>query len=423
MKHLVDSAVAQGCESGGKLWMPYARIGRCDFSMRVESADGMRIILEDGSSLLDGISSWWVMCHGYSNSYILDRMRSQLSKCPHVMLSNFVSEQTEIFAERILQKTSMNSVLFAESGSVAVEAAMKIALQHHENSGDVRRSKFLGFKNGYHGETMGAMSVTDVSWKKGVNFGSENYCMSIPTTAEEWDAFDKKLGQICDGIAAVIIEPLVQFAGGMVMHGGDTLRKIFDISKKHNLLFIVDEIATGFYRTGTLFAYEQAGITPDIVVIGKAMAAGYYPAGAAIVGEKIYDSFACDDASKSLMHGTTFMGNPVMSAAANASLDVFEGGDIEDTILDIERFMARELKRFLCLDVVSDIRVKGAVGVIELREDDTDYISALRREVVKHGVWLRPFSNVLYVVPPFIVSEQELGQILDAAFAALSAKV
>ncbi len=387
---------------------------------------GARIKLADGRELVDGTSSWWTACHGYNHPHIRARVTEQLGRMPHVMLGGLVHEPALDLAQRLagLLPGTLNHVFFSESGSVSVEVAMKMAVQFWLNQGVRSRSRFLSFQHGYHGDTIGAMSVCDPEEGMHTLFAGllpEQRIVPLPRDAAELQRFDSLLAAEADTLAAVIMEPLVQAAGGMKFHSPATLTAIAAACRRHNVLFILDEIATGFGRTGTLFACEQAGVIPDIITLSKALTGGTMPLAATIATQEVFDKFLSDDFEAALMHGPTYSGNPLACAAALASLDLFEREPRLDQVAAIETRMLAGLEPCRTMPGVADVRVKGAIGVVELAAAPD--LDSLRRRFADRGVWVRPFENVVYLMPPFIISPADLETLLDAVRQVVAAGV
>ncbi len=295
----------------------------------VVSTQGCRITLADGRELIDGTSSWWSACHGYNHPHILAAMEAQLKIMPHVMFGGLVHEPALTLAKRLsaIAPAGLNRVFFSDSGSVAVEVALKMALQYWRNKGNSKKDRFICFHNGYHGDTLGAMSVSDPEkslHKAFRNSVIKQYVVDIPADEYAFSEFDTLLSGVHGHIAGLIIEPLVQGAGGMRFHSADILGEMHRITQKHGILFIADEIATGFGRTGSMFACDEAGIAPDIMCLGKGLTGGAITLGTTLVQDAIFNAFLDDNPDFAFMHGPTFMGNPLACSAANASLDLFE---------------------------------------------------------------------------------------------------
>jgi adenosylmethionine---8-amino-7-oxononanoate aminotransferase len=400
------------------IWHPYTQMETAPLPLCVAGAKGCRIMLEDGQELIDGISSWWTMCHGYNHPYIMDAVAKQLAELPHIMFAGLAHEPAYRLATRLcaLVPPGLSRVFYSDSGSVAVEVAMKMAVQFWRNRGDKNKIKFISFRNGYHGDTMGTMSLSDPEKSMHQPFSSYmpmQYIWDIPLDEFSFTEFDELLAEITKTTAALVIEPLVQCAGGMVFHSPDVLAEIYRLCKKHNILFIADEIATGFGRTGSMFACDEAGITPDILCIGKALTGGMLPLAATITTEEIYAAFLSPHSDKAFMHGPTFMANPLACAAANASLDLFEQYNVLKQVGQIEEQLWQGLSPCRNMPHIWDVRVKGAIGVIQLADSSEETIVFLRKRFVEEHIWLRPFGDVIYIMPPFVISQEELGEIID----------
>ena len=383
----------------------------------VERTDGVRLYLADGRELIDGIASWWTACHGYNHPHIRAMVAAQLERLPHVMLGGLANAPALALAERLatLLPGDLDHVFFTESGSVSVEVAMKMALQYRTNRGEHGRTRFLGFRGAYHGDTFATMSVCDPEEGMHRLFAAmlpKQVVASLPQDEETARAFERTVAAHAHELTAVILEPLVQAAGGMKFHSPETLARVAETARRFDLLLILDEIATGFGRTGTLFACEQAGVVPDIITLSKAFTGGTLPLAATVANARVYESFLSDDAGKALMHGPTYSGNALACAAANASLDLFASEPRLEQVAAIEAQLTRELQPCRGLAGVRDVRVKGAVGVVQLTREPK--LEPLRARFVRHGVWVRPFGDVIYLMPPFVVGQRDL-KILTAA--------
>lgn len=395
------------------VWFPYTQMQTAGPPLKVKSADGVRLTLDDGRQLIDGIASWWTAVHGYNHPKIIAAIEAQAKTLPHVMMGGLLNEPAETLARRLadIAPGDLAHVFFAESGSVSVEIALKMAVQYWKNKGARGKTKFLAFRGGYHGDTTMTMAVSEPDGMHGAfaDFVPPELFADLPDTPAKVKTLDALLERYRDEIAAVITEPLVQGAGGMIFHDPETLAKISQLADKHGLLLIVDEIFTGFGRTGTMFASEQAGIVPDIMCLSKALTGGVMPLSAAIARPRVYDAFLSDDPAKAFMHGPTYMGNPLACAAANASLDLFESEPRLEQALAIEKQLTRELQFCQNLKAVREVRVKGAIGVVELRE--TPDHDALRRAFVEKGCWIRPLGKVVYLTPSLTISQQDLSHL------------
>jgi adenosylmethionine-8-amino-7-oxononanoate aminotransferase len=388
--------------------------------LRVVSASGVRLTLADGRELVDGIASWWTACHGYNHPYIADAVKRQLDVMPHVMMGGIVQEQAATLARRLteLLPGDLTRVFFSDSGSVAVEVAIKMAVQFWLNKGEKKRTKFVTFKGAYHGDTTGAMSVSDLDDGMHRLFRGllvEHLAADLPRTEEERSVFEKFVERHAGEIAGIIVEPLVQGAGGMLFHDADVLRTLRRAAGKSGALLIFDEIFTGFGRTGAMFACESAGVVPDIITLSKALTGGTLPLAATIARRQVFDAFWSDDPSSALMHGPTFMGNALACAAANASLDLFEREPRLKQVAEISGKLTRDLEPCRGLPNVTDVRVQGAIGVVELKEIEN--LHALRQAFIDEGVFVRPFGNIVYLTPAFTIGEDDLAK-LTAAVAA-----
>jgi adenosylmethionine-8-amino-7-oxononanoate aminotransferase len=375
------------------------------------------MVLADGRELVDGVASWWTACHGYNHPHIREAVERQLALMPHVMFGGLAHEQGLTLARRLAARMpgDLTRVFFSDSGSVAVEVAMKMAVQFWLNQGVRTRKKFLAFKGAYHGDTTGAMAVGDPDVGMHAMFGGllpEHYVIDLPQNAESVAALARFLERHADELAGIIVEPLVQGAGGMRFHDAPVLRRLRDAADRYQLLLIFDEIFTGFGRTGTLFACEAADIVPDIVTLSKALTGGTLPLAATVARARVFDEFWSDDPMHALMHGPTFMANPLACAAANASLDLFESEPRLQKVTDIARVLERGLAPCRDLPGVKGVRVKGAIGVVELeRIDDLD---GLRARFVEEGVFVRPFGSIVYLTPAFTIGEEELVRLTSA---------
>lgn len=398
------------------IWLPYAQMKTAPMPLPVIGAKGARLKLADGRELIDGVASWWTVAHGYDHPHIRETIERQLATLPHVMLGGLAHEQAYTLAKRIaaLLPGDLNRVFFADSGSVAVEVALKMAIQFWINRGESGRTKVLSFKGGYHGDTFATMAICDPdegmhSLFKGAL--AEQFVVDLPSDRLKTEALDRILDRHAGEIAAVIVEPLVQGAAGMKFHSTETLRRIADAARRHDTILILDEIFTGFARTGTMFAMAQAGVVPDIVCLGKALTGGTLPLAATVASDRIFEAFLSDDAAKALMHGPTYMGNALACAAANASLDLFEREPRIAQARRIETALRRDLEPARAVPGVRGVRVKGAIGVIELESLDRN---ALRQRFIDKGVWIRPFGNIVYTTPPFTIGDADLKTITTA---------
>jgi adenosylmethionine-8-amino-7-oxononanoate aminotransferase len=413
-----------GWYAGGleHVWLPYAQMKTAVPPLPVVGTQGSRIRLADGRELIDGIASWWTACHGYNHPHIRQAVERQLAQMPHVMFGGLVHEPALRLAQRLcaLLPGGLTRVFFSDSGSVAVEVALKMAVQYWINRGMKGRRQFVAFKGGYHGDTTGAMAVSDAEGGMHAQFAGllpENFIVDLPDTHERAAALDKLLAQHASDIAGIIVEPLVQGAGGMMFHDAAVLKQLRALADKYDVLLIFDEIFTGFGRTGTMFASEAAGVTPDIITLSKALTGGTLPLAATIATETIFDAFWSDDPKKALMHGPSYMANALACAAANASLDLFEREPRLGQVVSVSAALLQGLEPCRNLRGVKHVRVKGAIGVVEM--ELIDNLETLRARFIEAGVFVRPFGNVIYLTPAFTVLEDELTALTDAVVGVL----
>lgn len=400
------------------VWLPYTQMKTASLPLPVAATRGSRIVLADGRELIDGIASWWTACHGYSHPDIRAAVERQLERLPHVMFGGLVHEPGLTLAQRLARLVApadLDRVFFSESGSVAVEVALKMALQYWRNRGIRGRNRILAFHGAYHGDTSGAMAVSDPEGSMHAAFHGllvEQITADLPVDEASTRAFEALLADRAGEIAAIIIEPLVQGAGGMRFHDVQVLRALRTAADRHDVLLIFDEIFTGFGRTGSLFAFQAAGVTPDIMTIGKALTGGTLPLAATMARSGVFAAFWSDDPGHALMHGPTFMANALACAAANASLDLFEREPRLDQVAQVSEALARALGPCRSLPGVTDVRVLGAIGVVEL--DRIDDLNALRQRFIAEGVFVRPFGSVVYLTPAFTIARDELAILTNA---------
>jgi adenosylmethionine-8-amino-7-oxononanoate aminotransferase len=390
----------------------------------VARTEGACLVLEDGRRLVDGISSWWTACHGYNHPHIRAAVQRQLETMPHVMFGGLTHEPAGALAARLadLLPGDLDHVFLAESGSVSVEIAMKMALQYWINRGVRGRTRFLAFRGGYHGDTLATMTVCDPDEGMHSLFAGvmpQQVIADLPTDPSRAAALDALLTQHAHELAAILVEPRVQGAGGMLFHDDDTLRTLRHLADTHGLLLIFDEIFTGFGRTGDLFACEGSGVVPDIVTLSKALTGGTLPLSAAIASRKVFEAFWSDAPGAALMHGPTYMANPLACAAANACLDLFEAGTWRADVRRIAAALAEGLEPCRGAPGVTDVRVKGAIGVVEF--EGPVHIGGLCRAFAERGCWIRPMGKVVYLAPPFVVSSAEIEQLTGAVRAVVMA--
>ncbi|MDO8342802.1 MAG: adenosylmethionine--8-amino-7-oxononanoate transaminase [Cellvibrio sp.] len=405
------------------VWHPYTSFTQPGMITAVSHAQGVELHLADGRVLIDGMSSWWSTLHGYNHPVLNQAVIDQVGKMAHVMFAGITHEPAVKLASTLAKITpeGLNKVFFSDSGSVAVEVALKMAIQFWHSQGQAQRTMFLTLKRGYHGDTFGAMSVCDPH--SGMHhlfhhslshhlFADAPPCgFDEPFQESHIAKFAQMIQQHRQKIAAVILEPIVQGAGGMRFYSPDYLRRVRELCDKNEILLIADEVATGFGRTGKLFACEHAGISPDILCIGKALTAGYITLAATLCNDKVSNGI-CKGENGIFMHGPTYMANPLACAVANASIDLLLNSDWQTTVASIGQQMREELAPCKDFSYVSDVRVLGAMGVVEL-ENAVD-TSKLMPLFVELGVWIRPFGNIIYLMPPFIISTDELSKLTSA---------
>ena len=398
------------------LWRPYTQMKTAPAALPVVSAQGVRLKLADGRELIDGVSSWWTVCHGYGHPHIVAAVRDQLDRLPHVMLGGLTHEPAERLARRLaaLAPGDLDHVFFCESGSVSVEIAMKMAVQSWINRGVRGRTRFVCFRGGYHGDTIATMSVCDPDEGMHSLFAGalpQQIVADLPGDEASTARLEALLDAHAGEIAGVVTEPLVQGAGGMRFFPPDCLRTIRRACDARGLPLIADEIMTGFGRLGSMFACDKAGIVPDIMTVSKALTGGTLPLAATIASRRIFADFWSDDAGAALMHGPTYMGNPAACAAANASLDLFETEPRLDQVAAIEQAYARLLPQARDIPGVVDIRWQGAIGVIEM--PGLPDLEALKSAFVAAGIWVRPFGRIVYLMPPYVIDTDDLEMLID----------
>ena len=400
--------------TNNNLWLPYTPMLNHLPQLPVKTAKGCTIFLRDGSVLLDGIASWWSVAHGYQHKHLVLAITKQVKNLSHIMLAGFANEQTYKLSYRLCKFSEMDAVFFSDSGSTAIEVAMKIAWQFFYNQKQYSKKYFVSFANSYHGDTTGAMSLADLQQgmhKKFKNLLLRNFNLPLPKTQNDLDFFANFITKNKNQLAAVFLEPILQCAGGMYFYEANILQNIAKITQENNVLLVLDECATGFYRTGKKFAHHYANIRPDILVLGKALTGGMLTLAATLVNQKIYEQFLKPDLDLALMHGPTFMGNPLACASANASLDLFENNLYEKKVKKIEQILQQELLVLEKNPAVKKVEILGAVANVRLQKTDWQKNMQLRQQAIKLGVFLRPFADCLYAMPPLVVKTHELKKI------------
>jgi len=412
------------------IWHPYTSMQSPLPSYPVQSAEGVRIKLENGQELIDGMSSWWSVIHGYNHPFINQAIAEQLSKMSHVMFGGLTHTPAIELCKKLVELTpdGLEKVFLADSGSVSVEVALKMAIQCQLGRGYKNRNKFVTIKHGYHGDTFGAMAVCDPVNSMHSLYADilpKNYFIEAPISKPD-DTFDlaeldelKALLQSSnEHIAALILEPVVQGAGGMRFYHPEFVRQAKLICEQYNILLIADEIATGFGRTGKMFACEHAQITPDIMCLGKAITGGYMTLAATLCTKQVaMDISQCE--AGVLMHGPTFMANPLACAAANASLSLLMSGQWFEQVKKIEAGLYKGLMPCAELASVADVRVLGAIGVVEMKQAVN--VAEIQKQFMQHNLWIRPFGKLVYVMPQYVISEQDLTKLTSGIVNTLSA--
>jgi adenosylmethionine---8-amino-7-oxononanoate aminotransferase len=405
-----------------RVWRPYTQMRTALPPLRAIRTEGTRIHLEDGRTLIDGTASWWTACHGYNHPHIREAVIRQLERMPHIMFGGLTHAPAEQLAERLatLLPGDLNHVFFADSGSVAVEVAMKMAAQYWLNQGIRTRTRFLAFCGGYHGDTFATMAVCDPEEGMHSLFGPllpAHVIMKLPSDEASTATLEIFLAEHATTLAGILVEPLVQGAGGMLFHSPEVLRTLRRLADTHKIPLILDEIFTGFGRTGTMFACDAANIVPDIITLSKALTGGTMALSCAVARPHIFNQFLSENPAHALMHGPTYMANPLACAAANASLDLFETESRPRQVGHISTQLADQLSPCRNLPGVKDVRVLGAIGVVELTAPPN--LNALKSRLIAASTWIRPFGRTLYLTPAFTISDSDLHALTQAIHTSL----
>jgi adenosylmethionine---8-amino-7-oxononanoate aminotransferase len=417
-----------------QIWHPFTNAALDPPPIRVARAEGVWLYTQDGRKILDAISSWWVNLHGHANPRIAAAIEAQAKKLEHVILAGFTHDAAEELASRLREwvPANLTHMFFSDDGSTAVEVAMKLAVQHFSNLGRPEKKEIVALEHGYHGDTAGAMSASDDSpftepfnaMRFRVHRVHSAYCYRCPVGLKRESCHIECVDQLAtllaergDQIAAVIVEPLLQAAGGMIVHPVEFLQKIRKLCDAHNVLLIADEVLTGFGRTGKMFACDLAGIVPDLMCVSKGITGGFLAMGVTLCSEQVAAAFNDDNRAHTFYHGHSYTGNALACAAANANLQIFADEPVFDRIATIARITAERLPQFRAMHQVGDTRQIGTIGAIELRAEDAGYLSAMRPKLynffLERGVLLRPLGNVVYVLPPYVISPEELHRAYD----------
>lgn len=425
-----------------RIWHPFTRGGADANLPRIVRGEGAWLIADDGRRILDAISSWWVNLHGHAHPLIAKAIAEQARHLEHVLLAGFVHEPVERLAEELRRvvPTPLKHVFFSDDGSTTVEVALKMAIQYWRNAGRAEKKEIVALEHGYHGDTAGAMSVSDDSpftaafagMRFPVHRAHSAYCYRCPVGSKREacniecvDSLEKLLSERGDRIAAVIVEPLLQGAGGMIVHPVEFLQRVRKLTEQHDVLLIADEVLTGFGRCGKMFASELAGVSPDLMCLSKGITGGFLPLGATLVTDQVFDAFGGDDPARTFWHGHSYTGNPIACAAAVANLEIFQVEPVFDRISKIAGVHAERLPDFSRNQAVGDVRTIGTMAAIELRADDAGYLSNLRPKLyeyfLKRDILLRPLGNVIYILPPYCIEANELHRVYDVIQEAIRA--
>jgi adenosylmethionine-8-amino-7-oxononanoate aminotransferase len=417
-----------------RIWHPFTNSALDPPPLQVERAEGVYLHTKDGRKILDAISSWWVNLHGHANPRIAAAIAAQARKLEHVILAGFTHEAAEELAERLRKwlAPELTHLFFSDDGSTAVEVALKMAVQFFSNQQRSEKCEIVALEHGYHGDTAGAMSVSDDSpftepfrsMRYPVHRVHSAYCYRCPVGLKRESChiecvqqLESLLAERGDKIAAVIVEPLLQGAGGMIVHPVEFLQKVRALCTKHDVMLIADEVLTGFGRTGKMFACDLAGVTPDLMCLSKGITGGFLTMGVTLCRDRVENAFRSEDRKHTFYHGHSYTGNALACAAANASLQIFDDEPVFDRIAMIARIHAERLEQFRKLHEVGQTRQIGTIGAIELRAEDAGYLSAMRPKLyqffLERGVLLRPLGNVVYVLPPYVISAGELHRVYD----------
>src|SRR5437762_10869917 len=422
------------------IWHPFTNSVMDPAPIEIERAEGVWLYAKDGRKIIDAVSSWWVNVHGHANPHIAAAIAEQARKMDHVILAGFTHQPAEELASRLRGwiPPELTHLFFSDDGSTAVEVALKLAVQHFSNKGRSEKREIVALEHGYHGDTAGAMSVSDDSpftdpfrtMRYPVHRVHSAYCYRCPVGLKRETChiecvqqLESLLAERGEKIAAVIVEPRLQGAGGMIVHPVEFLQKVRALCTKHDVLLIADEVLTGFGRTGKMFACDLAGMTPDLMCLSKGITGGFLPMGVTLCTDRVEAAFRSEDRRHTFYHGHSYTGNALACAAANASLQIFDDEPVFDRIATIARIHSERLPQLREFSPVGDTRQIGTIGALELRADDAGYLSAMRPKLyqffLERGVLLRPLGNVVYVLPPYVISPDELHHVYDVIVEAI----
>lgn len=416
------------------IWHPFSAPTTELPPLRVSRAEGVYLYADDGRRILDAISSWWVNLHGHRHPHIVAAVQKQLQKLDHVLLAGVTHEAVEELSEKLrrILPSTLTHIFFSDDGSTAVEVALKMAVQGWSNAGQPLKRELVALEHAYHGDTVGAMSVSADSvftapfsaMRFPVHRVHSAYCYRCPVGLKREtchiecvQGLERLLADRHTQIAAVIIEPLLQGAGGMIVHPPAFVQRVRELCDRFDVLLIADEVLTGFGRCGQMFACQLAGITPDLMCLSKGITGGFLAMGATVCTDRVQQMFTVDDARRTFFHGHSYTGNPLACAAACASLEVFEEEPVFERIHSIEKIHLARLPELKARAVVGDVRCIGSVAAVELKTEDPGYLSEVRprlyRFFLEHGVLLRPLGNVIYILPPYVITADELNYVYD----------
>jgi adenosylmethionine-8-amino-7-oxononanoate aminotransferase len=423
-----------------KIWHPFTNSALDPAPLEIERAEGVWLYAKDGRKIVDAVSSWWVNLHGHGNPRIAEAIAKQARKMEHVILAGFTHEPAEELAERLRKwvAPSLTHLFFSDDGSTAVEVALKLAVQHFSNIGRPDKREIVALQHGYHGDTAGAMSVSDDSpftdpfrsMRYPVHRVHSAYCYRCPVGLRRESCqiecavqLETLLEERGGKIAAVIVEPLLQAAGGMIVHPVEFLQRVREACSKYDVLLIADEVLTGFGRTGKMFACDLAGVAPDLMCLSKGITGGFLPMGATLCSDRAETAFRSENRLHTFYHGHSYTGNALACAAANASLQIFDQEPVFERIAVMAEINSERLAELNKFPQVGEVRQIGTIGAIELRTDDAGYLSAMRpklyRFFLERGVLLRPLGNVVYVLPPYVIAPRDLHHVYDVIVEAI----